>query len=32
MGIVALAGLLIGLVPAWRVYRLSLADGMTIRT
>jgi putative ABC transport system permease protein len=31
MGTVACAGLLIGLVPAWRIYRLSLADGMTIR-
>jgi putative ABC transport system permease protein len=31
MGLVACAGLLIGLVPAWRIYRLSLADGMTIR-
>ena len=28
---VALAGLLIGLVPAYRIYRYSLADGMTIR-
>jgi putative ABC transport system permease protein len=32
VGIVALSGILIGLIPAWRVYRLSLADGMTIRT
>lgn len=32
MAIVALAGMAIGLIPAWRVYRLSLADGMTIRT
>jgi putative ABC transport system permease protein len=30
-GIVA-AGLLAGLLPAWRAYRLSLADGMTVRT
>ena len=28
---VAAAGVLIGLVPAWRCYRQSLADGMTIR-
>jgi putative ABC transport system permease protein len=28
---VAFAGVLIGLVPAWRCYRQSLADGMTIR-
>jgi putative ABC transport system permease protein len=28
---VAVAGVLIGLVPAWRCYRQSLADGMTIR-
>jgi len=28
---VALAGVLIGLLPAWRCYRQSLADGMTIR-
>ena len=31
MGLVALAGGLIGLVPAWRIYRYSLADGMSIR-
>jgi putative ABC transport system permease protein len=31
MGLVALAGVLIGLVPAYRIYRYSLADGMTIR-
>jgi putative ABC transport system permease protein len=29
---VALAGCLAGLLPAWRAYRLSLADGMTVRT
>jgi len=29
--LVAIAGALIGLVPAWRIYRHSLADGMTIR-
>lgn len=31
MAMVALAGVLIGLVPAWRIYRYSLADGMSIR-
>jgi putative ABC transport system permease protein len=31
MAAVALAGVLIGLVPAWRIYRYSLADGMSIR-
>ena len=31
MASVALAGVLIGLVPAWRIYRYSLADGMSIR-
>lgn len=31
MLLVAVAGILIGLVPAWRIYRYSLADGMTIR-
>lgn len=31
MGVVAAAGVLIGLVPAWRIYRHTLADGMTIR-
>jgi putative ABC transport system permease protein len=29
---VAAAGVLAGLLPAWRAYRLSLADGMTVRT
>jgi putative ABC transport system permease protein len=29
---VVAAGLLAGIVPAWRAYRLSLADGMTVRT
>lgn len=29
--LVATAGLLIGLVPAYRIYRYSLADGMTLR-
>jgi len=31
MALVAIAGALIGLVPAYRIYRYSLADGMTIR-
>jgi len=31
MMLVAVAGVLIGLIPAYRIYRLSLADGMTIR-
>jgi len=31
MTVVATAGVLIGLVPAYRIYRYSLADGMTIR-
>lgn len=30
-GLVAGAGVLIGLIPAYRIYRYSLADGMTIR-
>jgi putative ABC transport system permease protein len=30
-GVVAAAGLLIGLIPAWRSYRYSLADGMIVR-
>ncbi|MEO8007288.1 MAG: ABC transporter permease, partial [Betaproteobacteria bacterium] len=29
--LVAIAGLLIGLIPAYRIYRYSLADGMTVR-
>jgi putative ABC transport system permease protein len=29
--LVAVAGILIGLIPAYRIYRYSLADGMTIR-
>jgi putative ABC transport system permease protein len=29
---VVAGGLLTGLLPAWRAYRLSLADGMTVRT
>jgi len=31
MALVAGAGVLTGLIPAWRIYRYSLADGMTIR-
>jgi putative ABC transport system permease protein len=31
MGIVGAAGFLIGIIPGYRVYRYSLADGMTIR-
>lgn len=31
LGAVVAAGLLIGVVPAWRAYRNSLADGLTIR-
>ena len=31
MALVAVAGVLIGLIPAYRIYRYSLADGMTIR-
>jgi putative ABC transport system permease protein len=31
LGLVISAGLIVGIVPAWRAYRLSLADGMTIR-
>jgi putative ABC transport system permease protein len=31
MSMVAMAGLLIGLLPAWRTYRYSLADGLTLR-
>jgi putative ABC transport system permease protein len=31
IALVAVAGVAIGLVPAWRIYRYSLADGMTIR-
>jgi putative ABC transport system permease protein len=31
MGIVCLAGILIGLIPGYQIYRYSLADGMTIR-
>ena len=31
MMLVAVSGVVIGLIPAYRIYRLSLADGMTIR-
>ena len=32
LALVLLGGVLAGLLPAWRAYRLSLADGMTVRT
>ena len=32
LGTIVLAGFLAGLLPAMRAYRLSLADGMTVRT
>jgi len=31
MGVVCLAGIIIGIIPGYRIYRYSLADGMTIR-
>ena len=31
LALVLVAGLLIGLIPAWRIYRYSLADGLTVR-
>jgi putative ABC transport system permease protein len=31
LGGVVVAGAIIGLIPAWRAYRLSLADGLTVR-
>lgn len=31
LGIVCLAGLIIGIIPGYQIYRYSLADGMTIR-
>jgi putative ABC transport system permease protein len=31
MGVVCLAGFLIGMIPGYQIYRYSLADGMTIR-
>ena len=32
MGVVLLAGVAAGIVPAWKIYRYSLSDGMTIKT
>jgi putative ABC transport system permease protein len=32
LGTIVIAGFLVGLLPAMRAYRLSLADGMTVRT
>lgn len=32
LGVIVLSGALAGLFPAWRAYRMSLADGMTVRT
>jgi putative ABC transport system permease protein len=32
LGFIALAGCIAGFLPALRAYRLSLADGMTVRT
>jgi putative ABC transport system permease protein len=31
LGGVVVAGILVGLVPAWRAYRNTLQDGLTIR-
>ena len=31
LGLVVSIGVLVGLIPAWRAYRMSLSDGMTIR-
>ena len=31
LALVVGAGLIVGIIPAWRAYRISLADGMTIR-
>ncbi len=31
LALVVAAGLVVGILPAWRAYRLSLADGMTVR-
>jgi putative ABC transport system permease protein len=30
-GVVCAAGILIGIIPGYRIYRYSLADGMTVR-
>jgi putative ABC transport system permease protein len=32
LGAIVVAGFLAGLLPAMRAYRLSVADGMTVRT
>ncbi|HBH30716.1 MAG TPA: peptide ABC transporter permease, partial [Desulfofustis sp.] len=32
IGLVWLAGLLVGIIPAWRIYRLALMDGLSVRT
>lgn len=32
LALIVLAGLLSGLIPAWRAYRMSVADGMTVKT
>lgn len=32
LGLIVLAGCLAGLIPAWRAYRMSVADGMTVRS
>jgi putative ABC transport system permease protein len=32
LGMIVVAGIVAGLLPALRAYRLSLADGMTVRT
>ncbi len=29
---IGLAGTLVGMIPAWRAYRYSLADGLIVRT
>lgn len=31
LGLVVAMGIVVGLIPAWRAYRMSLSDGMTIR-
>lgn len=32
LALIIVFGVLAGLLPAWRAYRLSVADGMTIKT
>jgi putative ABC transport system permease protein len=32
LAMIVLAGLLSGIIPAWRAYRMSVADGMTVKT